>query len=299
MSDQGIDQLKEATKDILSEDSFKEIETAFNGAVKDKVQLHVEKALMEQDETHASKLTELLEAVDADHTRKLEKLVEAIDHDHGQKLTAIVNCHRNVLGEEAGTFKEDLIGSISKYLDVYLEQTFPNDMLEEAIQNKKALSFLGQLRKVFAVDSALANESIKNAVMDGKKRLEATSNTNTQLQERNVALKAELDKIKADYVLESKSQGLPEDQKAYVQNLLRDKDPQFIVENFEYTLSMFDKTEEQRLDEMKKEAIGETTANLVDRPVIEENVKVDSRGVHAVNSDDPYFNDYMGELGKY
>ena len=78
MSDQGIDQLKEATKDILSEDSLKEIETAFNEAVNDKVQLHVEKALLEQDEAHAAKLTELLEAVDSDHTKKLEKLVEAI-----------------------------------------------------------------------------------------------------------------------------------------------------------------------------------------------------------------------------
>ena len=292
MSDQGIDQLKEATKDILSEDSFKEIETAFNEAVKDKVQLHVEKALMEQDETHAVKLTELLEAVDADHTKKLEKLVEAIDHDHGMKLTAIVNRHRAVLAEEAGTFKEDLVTTVSKYLDIYLEQTFPADTLEEAVQNKKALSFLGELRKVFAVDSALAQESIKTAVLDGKQRLDESAEDVTKLQKENNELKAELDKLKASYVLESKSQGLAEDKKSYVHNLLKDKGSKFITENFDYTLSMFDKTEEERLDEMKKEAIVESTAAQVDRPVVEESVEVRK-------ADDPYFNHYMGELGKY
>ncbi len=292
MSDQGIDQLKEATKDILSEDSLKEIETAFNEAVNDKVQLHVEKALLEQDEAHAAKLTELLEAVDSDHTKKLEKLVEAIDHDHGQKLKAIVLRHRAVLEEEAGTFKEDLVTTVSKYLDVYLEQTFPQDMLEEAVQNKKAVAFLGELRKVFAVDSALANESIKNAVMDGKNRLDESSESITKLQKEKDELAAELDKLKAQYVLESKSAGLPEDQKAYVNNLLKDKDSQFITENFDYTLSMFDKTEEQRLEEMKKEAIVESTATQVDRPVVEESVE-------EKKSDDPLFNTYMGELGKY
>ena len=292
MSDQGIDQLKEATKDILSEDSLKEIETAFNEAVNDKVQLHVEKALLEQDEAHAAKLTELLEAVDSDHTKKLEKLVEAIDHDHGQKLKAIVLRHRAVLEEEAGTFKEDLVTTVSKYLDVYLEQTFPQDMLEEAVQNKKAVAFLGELRKVFAVDSALANESIKNAVMDGKNRLDESSESITKLQKEKDELAAELDKLKAQYVLESKSAGLPEDQKAYVNNLLKDKDSQFITENFDYTLSMFDKTEEQRLEEMKKEAIVESTATQVDRPIVEESVE-------EKKSDDPLFNTYMGELGKY
>ena len=292
MSDQGIDQLKEATKDILSEESLKEIETAFNEAVSDKVQLHVEKALMEQDGAHAAKLSELLEAVDADHNKKLEKLVEAIDADHGQKLRAIVLRHRAVLEEEAGAFKEDIVTTISKYLNIYLEQTFPRDMLEEAVQNKKAVAFLGELRKVFAVDSALANESIKNAVLDGKTRLDESSDSIKKLQKEKDELASELNSIKAQYVLESKSQGLPADKKAYVQNLLRNKDPQFITENFDYTLSMFDKTEEDRLDEMKKEAIIESSATRVDRPVVEESVE-------EKKSDDPLFDTYMGELGKY
>ena len=41
--------LKEATKDILTEDVLKELESAFESSVNEKVQIHVEKALAEQD----------------------------------------------------------------------------------------------------------------------------------------------------------------------------------------------------------------------------------------------------------
>ena len=65
--------LKEATQDLLSEDVLKEIEDAFNTTVSEKVQIHVTKALTEQDEDYSKKLEHLLEAIDADHTNKLEK----------------------------------------------------------------------------------------------------------------------------------------------------------------------------------------------------------------------------------
>ena len=74
-----VDKLKEATKDILSEESLEEIETAFNtavdNAVNDKLALHVEKALLDQDDSHSKKLEALLETIDTDHTQKLNVLV--------------------------------------------------------------------------------------------------------------------------------------------------------------------------------------------------------------------------------
>ena len=47
--------LKDATKDLLTEETLNDIEQAFNQAVEDRVSLHVEKALVEQDEDHAVK----------------------------------------------------------------------------------------------------------------------------------------------------------------------------------------------------------------------------------------------------
>ena len=114
--------LKEVTKDILSEDSLGQIQEAFNAAVQERVELHVEKALVEQDDTYASKLETLLEAIDTDHCGKLERLVEAIDTNHAQKLQLIVKKYKGALNEEAGELKESLVDNISNYLDLYVEK---------------------------------------------------------------------------------------------------------------------------------------------------------------------------------
>ena len=294
MSEQVIEQLKEATKDILSDESLNDIEAAFNEAVNEKVQLHVEKALMEQDSAHAEKLKNLLEAIDNDHTKKLEALVEAIDKDHSGKLNAVVRRHQGILSEQANSFKSELVEQISNYMELYLDKVAPADMLKEAVTNKRAIDFLGELRNLLAVDSALQNESVREAVIDGKTKIDRANYDVNELQKENDKLKGQLKELSAQMTLETKCNGLPEEKKAYVLNLLKDKDVQFINENFDYTVDMFDMTETQRLDEMKAEAVQETKSKDVDRPVLEESVEPT-----VENSDDPIKTAYMKELGKY
>jgi len=71
--------LKEATKDLLSEETLKAISTAVEQKADSKTQLAVEAALIKQDEEYADKLQKVLEAIDADHTEKLDKIVSRID----------------------------------------------------------------------------------------------------------------------------------------------------------------------------------------------------------------------------
>lgn len=295
MSDTIMEQLKEATKDILSEESLGDIETAFNEAVSEKVQLHVEKALMEQDASHAAKLQKLLDAVDNDHTKKLEALVEAIDKDHMGKLNAVVRRHQGILGEQANSFKAELVESISNYMELYLDKVAPQDMLKEAVSNKRATDFLGELRNLLAVNGALEKASIKNAVMDGKQRLDEATQKISSLQAENAELKGTVVDVSAQMALETKCKNLPDQKKSYVQNLLKDKSVQFINENFDYTVEMFDMTEEQRLEEMKVDAIQDTKSKDVDRPIIEQVEQPTSQPVE----DYPHRTAYMKELGKY
>ena len=163
--------LKEEAKDLLSEDNLNEIETAFNTAVSERATLAVEAALVQQDDDHAQKVQQLLEAIDEDHTKKLHRIVEAINTNHSQKLVQVVNKMSGQLQNEAVNFKGNLVDNVSNYLDLYLEKTFPQDMLEEAVNNKRADQMLGELRKMLAVDMALAKDSIKGAVVDGKKQI--------------------------------------------------------------------------------------------------------------------------------
>ena len=74
--------------------------------------------------------------------------------------------------------------------------------------------------------------------------------------------------------------------------MLSQKSYEFIKENFDYTLKMFDTAEVERLGNLKKEAITETVTKEVDRPVIAESTELKE-------NNDPSFNSYLNELGKY
>ena len=284
--------LKEATKDILTEDVLKEIEAAFNNTVNERVTLHVEKALAEQDADYSKKLETLVEAIDTDHTNKLKKVVEAVDADRAAKLKTVVEKYEAALNKEAAEFKSSIVEKVSKYLDLYIDEKLPTATVNEAVKNKRAINLVEDLRKVLSVDMALAKDNIRDAVIDGKtkldeaaKQLEAATKQVTELSEENKKLSSKL-------VLEEKISNLDEEKKSYMKKMLSGKSVEFIKENFEYTLNLFEKTEEERLTNLKTEAVTESVSTKVDRPVIEEKVSEPA-------SVEPSFNAYMSELQKY
>jgi len=284
--------LKEAAKDILTEDVLKDIETAFNTAVENKVAIHVEKALNEQDEDYASKLETLVEAIDADHTTKLKMVVEAIDKDRSTKLKSIVEKYETALVKEAADFKSALVDQVSNYLELYLEEKLPLTEIQEAVDNKRAVNVLNEIRNMLSVDMALAKESIKDAIVDGKSRLdEAVIQLETASKQIN-ELKGKLTLTESQLVLEKKISSLEDAEKAYMKKMLTGKSAKFIIENFDYTLSLFSKSEEERLINLKAEAISDTIATKVDRPLIEESADTNDEA-------DPSFNLYLSELKKY
>lgn len=289
------DVLKEATKDILTEDVLKELEATFNSAVDSKVKIHVEKALLEQDADYSQKLEKLIEAIDTDHTNKLNKVVETLDADRAAKLKSVIEKYESIINGEAKNFKEDLVNNISKYLELYLDEKVPSAQISEAVNNKKAEKMVEALRSSLAVDLALSKDSIKEAVVDGKNRLneaaEQLKASNAQVE----ALNKELATIKAELTLEKKLENLPEEKKTHLKKLLAGKTAEYINENFDYTLGLFDKTEEERIDSLKQEAVNEAVAARVDSPA----AAVVSESVEAPSPADPSFNAYMSELKKY
>jgi len=293
MSKNVTDILKEATKDILSEDILKEIETAFNATVNDKVKIHVEKALNEQDEDYAKKLEKLVEVIDADHTTKLNQVVEAIDKNHAQKLKTIVGKYEKTIKEEASTFKSNLVAQVSKYLEIYLEEKIPAKQIQEAVNNKKAAKILGDMRNMLSVNEALAKDSIRDAVIEGKNRLDEAVQQLEAANKKVEQLTQSLTKAESETILEKKLSTLEKDKKAYMKKMLSGKSSQFINENFDYTLKLFEKSEEERLANLKEEAVNEAVSQKVDRPVIEETVQKEE------DNRDPSFGLYLKELNKY
>ena len=277
----------ETLKDLTPE-SMTEIQNAINSKVQEKVQIHVEKALAEQDELYSKKLSQLLEAIDADHSTKLEKVVEAVDADRAEKLKIVINKYEKLLTEDANNFKSQLVESISDYLDAYLEETVPAEEVKEAVRNKKALTVLENLRSHLAVDAALQKESIKEAILDGRNQINEASNKLESVVAENAALKDELNAIKANLVIEQRTQNLDEQQKKYIKKVFSNKSPEFIKENFDYTLKLFDKKSNNRLESLKEEAL--TESSNVDRVVFEQ---------AEVINEDVTLSPYLKELSKY
>lgn len=272
----------------LSEDTKKEIQTAIETKVQEKVQVHVEKALAEQDELYSNKLKQLLEAIDKDHSVKLEKVVQAIDEDRAEKLKMVVSKYETALNEDAKKFKEQLVESISDYLDAYLAEAVPVEEIQEAVRNKKAVKVLEGLRQHLAVDAALQNESIKEAILDGKQQINEASSKLESIVAENATLKNELDGIKANLLIEQRTANLDEQQKKYLKKVFNGKSPEFINENFDYTLKLFNKKTNDRLENLKEEALSESTK--VDRVVLEQT---------EVVNEQVEISPYLRELSKY
>jgi len=244
MSEKQINnQLKDLGDGILTEETLAELETSFHESVDELAQLRVEKALVEQDEEHAVKLEKLLEAIDSDHTNKLQKVVEAIDKNHSEKLVALVEKFKTEIDGDAKVFKEGLVDNISNYLDLYVEETLPVADIQEAIKNKHAVTVLEGLRKALSVDNALSNESVREAVMDGKRQIDEASTAATKLAEENKILKESLSAHRAELALDKLTEGLPASKRRHMYKVLEGKSAQFINENFQYTLDMFEKNE--------------------------------------------------------
>ena len=288
--------LKEGTKDILSEEALDEIQAAFTAAVDEKASLQLEAALTKQDEEHADKVSQLLEAIDKDHTEKLDRIVEAVTENHTQKLKMVIERYQGETGQNASVFKEGLVESVSNYLDLYLEKTFPQDMLEEAVQNKRSENVLAEVRKILAVDMALAKDEIKDAVVDGKKRIDEATTKLDEVELENTKLLSELNTLKAEKTLSDLSTNLPDHKKKYVQKVLGTKSAEFITENFDYTLELFDKETAKNEEVLKEEAIQQTqgTVDSVIEPVV-----VEESAEEPQEEGGKQFNSYMNELGKY
>ena len=281
--------LSEATGGALNEEVLSEIENVFEQKVNDKVEIHVETALNDQDELYTEKLNELVVKIDEDHSSKLKKVVGAIDTDRANKLKLVVDKYETALDNEAEGFQSQLIESISDYLDVYLEEKIPVESVQEAVKNTKAKKILEGLRSHLAVDSALEKESIKEAVVDGHNQINEASKKLESVAEENAVLKEELDTVKAGLVLEQKTVGLDKRTKQYINKVLKGKNAEFIAENFDYTLKLFKKKESSRLETLKEEAL--STREDVDRVVYEDT----TQEIVSESASTPY----MDELSKY
>jgi hypothetical protein len=280
------DLFNEDVQKILTEESL----TAIEEAVTSKVDKAVEAALLEQDEVHAGKLELFVKKIDEEHSKKTKKIMESIEKNNASKLLKVVKKYEREIQNEAVKFKKLMIGSISSYLEEFLSESISKEELQTAVRNKTAYTVLENLRKVLTIDSALMNGSIQDAVLDGKVKLEEKDNTIKSLQKQVKLLKESNDKTSKALILEQKTVGFPKHKKDFVIKALSDKSPEFIEENIDYTIRLFDKSEKSKLKVIKEEAIEQRKF----KPDFVQTEKVVTENINTNNDMD----EYMSELSK-
>jgi hypothetical protein len=263
------DLLPKELQDVLTEESVSVIETA----LKEKVELSVEAALTSQDELYAEKLEELVTRIDSDHTSKMQTVVEAVDKNNANKLVQVIKKYETEINEGASDFKEQLVESISSYIEEYIDEAMPVAAIEEATKNKTAYSVLTNLRSVLAVDSSLMSESVKEAIVDGKSQIDELKSEFDKIKQENEHLKEAYDKTSAKLVLEQKVSRYSDKKANYLKKVLSDKSAKFITENFEYTARLFDKKEKEQMAVIREEAISNRTVKADAPKIVEEKVK--------------------------
>ena len=252
----------------INEETAKVIAEAFDGAVKEKantqVSLEVENAVAKLDKDHTNKLKTLLEKIDVDHTNKLKKVVQTITENHTNKLKTIVDKYRKTINEKATEFSDTLVGKISNYLDLYLEKAIPAAQLEEAVSNNYAKKQLGQIRKFLAIDPEQLNESVKGTIENGRKKINELQAQLNESYKENLVLAESNKKSKSSVILEQKTKGMNSAKKTYLTKILSDKDPEYISENFNYVVEMFEREESSEAEQLVEEAVsGSKTRDAV------------------------------------
>jgi hypothetical protein len=252
------DVLNQISEDVLTEDSKKMLSEAFDeavlAAVTEKLDLEVTDALQKLDEEHSAKLEQLLEAIDSDHSDKLMAVLAKIDEDHSEKLMYLVKQHNKALNEDAAVFKENLLNQLSNYIELYVEKAIPREEIQEAVANKRASKILEQMKQMIALDDSFINETIREAVEDGRKTIDTLKSELNEAIKSNIKATQALKVKSAELVLEKNTANLPKEKKQYVMRMLKGKDPEYITENFDYVVKMFDKEEDENKELVTEQA---------------------------------------------
>lgn len=290
--------LKESTKDMLSEENLEKIEKIFKESVDKKAEklfeerggVQVDLALSKMDNAHAEKLEKLLEDIDEDHTNKIQRVVEALENKHCKMLKQLVEKYEKGTKQELNTFKENMLEKLDKFFDLIVDESVPQDKINEAVENTHYKMLFEKISKMLSIGEVTQNNVVREGIMDAKKQIEELRKENLEIQKQNEKLIHESKKHRTMNLLSEKCKGLPNAKKRYIFNTLGNKSEEFINENFDWTLKMLDENENEDLDKLKEETRSKIIEEEIDR--------IETINEQINENQDPVMESYLQGLGK-
>ena len=276
------DLLKESTQDALSEENLQKLQEAVESKAKEiakqEYDLKLEAALAKQDAEYADKLETFLEDIDEDHTSKMQTLVEGISQKHYDMLQSLIKKYKADYFTECQNFKDNLVDKIDKFFDIVVEEQIPKQELKEAVENVRSKVVLEKIAEIIGIDKIQQNTLVKEGLVEAKTQIDTLAEENEKLKSQRKKLLSEKVAVERKELLSEKTVGLPKVKKEYINKVLGNKSLEFINENFEYTLALFDEEEGESNEVLKEQATKatKTISENIDRKekVVEEKVEV-------------------------
>lgn len=276
--------------EIFDEDTKNSLAQIFEDTIKTKVdeklQLAVESALQEKDEEITKKTQHLIETfrknIDQDHTAKIKFVVENINRDHMNKLLTLKEKYDTLLKDTAHQHRDQLVESVDRFLEKYLDKNIPKEKILGAAKNKHVEQLLEQVREVAGIDQKYIKENVKKGILDGKRQMEKLLRENAELKQRK-------DAEQAKRFLVEKTANLPAETAKFVRSRLANKSFQYIKENFDFVIDLFDKSEKKQKRQLTRES-------SQDRIIVESTPLLNRQETQAPHNS--MMNVYLEELQK-
>lgn len=273
--------LKAASNGVLSEQVIAEMAKLFNeavdAAVKEKVTLAVEAAIIHNDKENMKLFKEAVQKLDADRAKTMTHLLILSEK---VKEKAIRNERKRaslVLENDAKRFKEALIKSVDSYLETKINELIPAKLIEEAALNTQARHLVKSLRQTLAIDAGVAMASVQSQI-EGAKLAESAKAKALADVEKKLALvteakktaEAEAAKLKMQLVLESKIATFDAAKQDTFRKLIAEKNERYILENFDFLDKRYETDKRRSLEQITEGAKKKstTTATPVKKDVV-------------------------------
>ena len=282
-------------KEILNENTLQQISSIIENKVAEKVDARVtlekESALKEQEEDFTTKLQHLVETlktnIDKDHLAKIKFVVEKLNTDYVEKLITVKENYEKVIKETAVSHKNQLVDNMDRFLESYIDEKFPTEILERAATNTHLSTVLNEARKLLSVDETFIKAEVKEAFIDGKKKIDTLVKENAELKKAS-----ERDSVKR--FLAEKTHNLPTEVTQFVIERLANKPLNFVKENFAYVVNMHSVKEKKQSSALLNES---KPISNVDRAAISgDSLIQESTKVAQPTNNNPHMDQYLEYL---
>lgn len=243
--------IPEPLKKLLSEEQIalvkaefdKQVEIAVESALhayEDDAIKEIEKTLNMQSEMHIQKLIQLKE--------KAIKSQKILKENLSKKYTDLIL-------KDADKYKTKLANTIEEFITENFNKVVPYKLVAEAAKNKTASIVLTSLREQLAVDTAFSKKAISAPVIDLNNKLGNTIKLIKHLKEENNKLANEAKQNKSKLIIEQHISSLPSNAANHMRRMLQGKDEQYINENFQYILDLYNDGQEKKKKVLTEQAI--------------------------------------------